>query len=54
MTGMTLKQMARKEFFKALDAYKAALKSKDSRAIVITSVRIHRALDVPKIYKSKG
>jgi hypothetical protein len=45
--GMTLKQMARKEFWDALAAYKTALQTKVN--IVGTSVRIHAAkAGVPK------
>ncbi len=49
MEGMTLKQAARREFYDALEAYKLALQSKDSEAIVRTSIRVHAAkAGVPK------
>lgn len=52
--GGTLKQMAREEFWAALDAYKAALTSNDNAAIVATSVRVHAALGVDGVPKSCG
>lgn len=53
MSGMTLKQFARAEFWAALDIYKQALAT--GKNIVPASARIHAALGrdgVPKRFKS--
>ena len=48
--GMTLKQMARARFWKALDEYKEALRTKEN--IVWASLQVHMALNaVPKSYR---
>lgn len=48
-TGMTLRQFAVTHFYKTLAQYKAALESGDTRAIVLTSLKIHAAKsNVPK------
>ncbi len=48
-TGMTNKQFAMARFWRSLAAYKTALESGDTRAIVLTSLAIHAAKgDVPK------
>lgn len=54
MTGATLKQMARAQFWDALTAYKTALASKDSAAIVATSLRIHAARGADGVPKHWG
>lgn len=49
--GMTLKQLARKEFFEALEAYRKARENptSDPPAFVLASVRLHAAKGgVPK------
>lgn len=49
MTGMTLKQYARNEFFGALEAYRAALTSGTPAELLAASVRIQSAKGgVPK------
>lgn len=49
--GMTLKQIASAHFFQCLEAYKAALKSRDSHLIIATSLAIHAAkAGAPKRY----
>ena len=49
ITGMTNKQFALARFWRALEAYKVALQSGDSHAIVATSLAIHAAKGgVPK------
>ncbi len=49
MKGMTLKQMAKQEFFTALEAYRQAETNKD---FIIASVRLHAASgNVPKHYR---
>lgn len=49
--GMTLKQMARWEFFEALSAYRMALDT--GRNIVRASIRIHQATSsVPRRMRS--
>jgi len=48
-TGITLKQLARQEFFAALEAYKNALASGNSAEILVTSIQVHSAKGgVPK------
>jgi len=50
--GMTIKQAALEEFHEASVAYKQALESGDSRAIIGASLRIHCAKgNVPKVYR---
>lgn len=54
MAGMTIKQMNRAQFWKALEAYKAALRKGESAAMVETSLKLHYALGgegVPKSFK---
>ena len=56
MSGMTLKQFARKDFWEALNTYKAALANAkdDSYGFLVASLRIHAALGregVPKAWK---
>ena len=49
MPGMTLKQIAKQEFFTALEAYRQAETIKD---LIIASVRLHAASgNVPKCYR---
>lgn len=50
--GMTLKQMDRARFWKALDEYKEALRTKEN--IVWASLQVHAALNgegIPKSYR---
>lgn len=48
-TGMTMKQHHVAQFWKTLEAYKLALESGDTRAIIVTSLAIHQAKgNVPK------
>ena len=50
--GMTLKQMARVRFWKALEEYKEALATKEN--IVWASLQVHMALNgegIPKSYR---
>lgn len=45
----TLEQFSRERFFRALDGYRVALRSRDPAAIVATSIEIHAAKSgVPK------
>ena len=51
MPGMTVKDMARLEFFGALDAYRDALRS--GEGIAAASLAVHRAAGgVPRSYRS--
>lgn len=50
--SMTLKQIARAQFLAALDAYKTAVASGDSKAFVAASVRLHASrVGVPKSWR---
>jgi hypothetical protein len=42
-TGVTIKQFHNAQFWQALEAYKLALESGNTRAIVLTSLAIHQA-----------
>ena len=39
-SGMTLKQMALHQYFKAIDAYKQASKAKDKHGLIVASLQI--------------
>lgn len=51
-TGSTIRQINRLLFWQALDAYKAALASGNSTAIIGTSLTIHQAKGYDGVPKS--